>query len=1668
MKRLLCCLLAFTMVQSPFPVHAQSEQAEESTAQALRTGKLQAVVDFTIPVEKANARFRAELVKGEEKLPIAITSQDVQTSGSIDGHEVQISTMADAEDTFLKQIQVSFDGLPEGTYTLQISGDGFRTIQQEVEIKGYSKYLHMDDVSVFTIGDVNTDSMVNEADYQLVLEAIDTKDDKSIQTFDLNKDGLVDVLDLSIVHETLGVKPVQAKESLGNAIMDPERIDLTLAEGTKIVAGTLEDVLLKDAEQPLQIGFMDEGASLDAGASIDIPLVVKNETIKMNKINIQTGDSEHALTQGIAMVTYLDESGIEQQLELPFDLSAVPMLLTRASTPQSIVIDLGKQVAVKEIVIHVTGTRTNKNLVEISKVEFLNDVYDKIPEPEAAYPKNVVAVAGNESIQLSWSPVVNVNGYEVKYSGYDPKAKKIVEKTVKTDTNTVTLEDLTNFVTYTIAVQSTTEDGWSSGYGDSINATPMPTSVPEMVTDVNAKGSYRAIKVTWGKAENGLEYQLYYRIKNTGEYQKIEHITGTNYTLQELEDGKEYQLYVTSSNAIGEGPKSAIVSAVTTSMTKTTTSKYHLINTSLGEDTPTKGIQSVTYPVTINPNDYPYEYDEFDIVDDDESSFWNFSSWDAGGYNSGKPSPIVEFEKAHTFGEFVVVPSYNEQGSYAYVKVRYWDDENKVHLIENASMKQAKDAQGKVYYRIQLQEPITSNKIQINLAQYWAGNKSIRISEIKYYTYDSLAKDINALFADDLQIELQPEVTQATIDALRVRLETEDQGEKHPDYESLSKDLTYAEGILNDADLSKEIKIVDQTISTKNDAGKGYSYGLSDLQPLGIAALANDKITIYLGKTAGAQGNVQVVFTQPFATPDRWKVLQTLQSGKNEITVPEITSKDIERGGSLYLVYNGKTPSYDPMEKPIKVRISGGTEIPYLNLSGLSDEQAMRNEIAAYVDTLDAYVTSLNEMYKDSAYTSTTQALNVTEFMTDQMLFSLPASEVLKGIKQGSDDRSVWIENCYQNALAMEQLMDLTYAQKGFSRDSEDPLNQKSKTRMNIRYMDVQTAFMYAGGGHVGVPFGSGSSLMKGKPYTCPSDTTQKCSGGALYGWGISHEIGHIMDQVGGVYGETSNNIVPLYSSTIDEESFARIGAYKDDYTNIYQKVTSGTAGYSSSVFTQLGMYWQLHLAYDTTWIRPNDTTGVIAKMYQAYRHNTITGLSKDDALIRMASLGAGKDLSDYFAHWGLMASDETKQWLKDQNLPEETKPIYYLNETARRKRIEGTADMEEGTTLSVSLTHKSENGNDDKRATLQMEVNKSQDRILGYEIYRNGKVIAFTNDATFTDTIMTSNNRVYTYEVIAYDYNLRPTNKVTLDPVKISHDGSLDKSNWTYTSNVAADQDVEGADQPSISTLKNAFDNDYQSTYSGSVAKGNVEIIIDMNTTQPVIGFKYTKPFDNIKAVKKYEVQISNDKINWQSVASGTLNTTDTTQTIFFTSDGDQASEKLETFDAQYVKFIAKQKDMALAELDILTPPGDNIDVTDAGVGLLKEDFTYAPEKVIPKGSLVFTGDYRGNPAFNAVLLINENDQVLGGENGNAKSILMATIPENSPLNEIARGTWIYWIEPNEVANMEMPASIKAELYRVDDASDNSGQRMVSDTLPIQIPEVLPEIELRSSLGGE
>ena len=49
----------------------------------------------------------------------------------------------------------------------------------------------------------------------------------------------------------------------------------------------------------------------------------------------------------------------------------------------------------------------------------------------------------------------------------------------------------------------------------------------------------------------------------------------------------------------------------------------------------------------------------------------------------------------------------------------------------------------------------------------------------------------------------------------------------------------------------------------------------------------------------------------------------------------------------------------------------------------------------------------------------------------------------------------------------------------------------------------------------------------------------------------------------------------------------------------------------------------------------------------------------------------------------------------------------------------------------------------------------------------------------------------------------------------------------------------------------------------------------------------------------------------------------------------------------------------------------------------------------------------------------------------------------------------------------MEIPSSIYPQLYRVNDAQTNAGQRLVSDSFEVEIPTELPEIEIGNQKRG-
>lgn len=66
--------------------------------------------------------------------------------------------------------------------------------------------------------------------------------------------------------------------------------------------------------------------------------------------------------------------------------------------------------------------------------------------------------------------------------------------------------------------------------------------------------------------------------------------------------------------------------------------------------------------------------------------------------------------------------------------------------------------------------------------------------------------------------------------------------------------------------------------------------------------------------------------------------------------------------------------------------------------------------------------------------------------------------------------------------------------------------------------------------------------------------------------------------------------------------------------------------------------------------------------------------------------------------------------------------------------------------------------------------------------------------------------------------------------------------------------------------------------------------------------------------------------------------------------------------------------------------------------------------------------------------------------------------------LGTVSDGIWIYWFEPEDgVKEAALPDRVRAELYRVDNAQTNEGQRLVSDTAFVELPDTLADITISS-----
>lgn len=1549
---------------------------------------------------------------------------------------------------------ITIYGLERGSYQLELFGNGYKSYHTNITLDQYSKRVSLsNEKGMFEVGDVNQDGIVNDADIDHLIAHFGD----SSAIYDLNRDGKVDIADLNYITANIYRQKKNASIVDTTAILDETNIEMIGGEGT------LNDILTDDGS--VKISPLDQESISESNPAL-LTFNMKR-SVMTSELRLATGLDN--IPEKMELVI-TDEDGKEHIFEKSFSLNSDISFFTDKASANTIVIDLKGQIAIKKVTIKITES-SNDKLAEIAKVEFLNNVYEEIPTPKMEVPTNVKVEAQSEAMIITYDHMPNITGYEiiVKQMNQDQVVKNEIHETTYEE---FMIDGLKNYTEYKVCVRAVNQE-WRSGCSSEISVTPKPNRLPPSVDMVTLTPVYAGFNIGWKKMDDTINYNVYYRQKGEVTYTKISNINGTNYQLRELKPNKEYEIQVSGNNELGEGSKSSTAIGLTKDYIMPDTHNFGLINRPNDTEV-TDHIKSVKLKMGKNyPSDRVYA-----LVDHDYESYWQADTWDTGGYNPGKNGPVIEFDDFYQISYMHLVPK-EDNASFFYVKVYYYDEAGKENRV-NASITSATSPNGQKYYKIQLSDKVNTNKIQICLANYSSGG-NIALREIKFYEYNPLEDDVAALFKDDLRVELNDHVTEEMIAALESRVNTKEEasGEYHPNRSVILHDLEYARKILSDKAI-QDVIIVDQSISNSKNGHLGFAMSINDYQPLGVVARPGEKLTVYVG----TKGNVmpQLVFTQHYAEANVWTQTITLKKGQNIIEVPKIGSMADERGGSVYIRYPSATESSE-----IKVRVSGGTKIPVLDLHHITEENLKKVAIKTYIEELEHYTSSLSNLYDDNGriYQEKTSVLNATEIVTNEGLFSVSATAVKNAIASGLTTIDEKVNRVLESVTAFDEMVNMFYRHKGLSMNSSDSKDRKPAARINIRYMRMfDGAFMYAGGLHVGIGFGSIGGLLQGKTFDSGSFN-------GYFGWGISHEIGHQINQGKLAYAEVTNNVFALLAQTANDKSKSRLET-SNIYPKIYEKVTSNTTGKAGNVFVSLGMYWQLHLAYDDNKTF-EDENSIYARINHLARTSSLTG-SKDDLLVMYASEAAGKNLVSFFEKWGYQPSEQAKEYAS--KYPEETRAIWFLNDQARRYRLDGGSKMIDGTTVVATLT---EADSQNRRFRLSFEVNESeQSKILGYEIIRNGETIGFVTENSFTDQIGALNNQALTYEVIAYDYLLNKTAAYELQEVKLAHDGSIKKGNFAIESNVKAkgentDHESEEMNENNLS-VRHLIDGDQTTYFHGTekvstlvhnsngtitnkVDDGNAYVIVRLNSKMSISGIKYQAALENglpmNDTISKYHIYVSKDAEKWTLAKTGTfdLNAKNHyTEIVYFDKEGTTGGNQLWTYDEiSYVKIesVGNKTGLSGAELDLIAPPGDNVEMSNETVGKLKEPFVYDETKdPIPAGYVVFKGNYRGNPAFNAMLLVDAKNENIrySGEN-----FLFASLNNENDVNEISDGFWFYVVSPEEYQKM-VGTSVRARLYRVNDAITMEGQRLTSTSLAVtNLPnyDALPNMEIVDTTKG-
>ncbi|WP_329740123.1 M60 family metallopeptidase [Enorma massiliensis] len=691
-------------------------------------------------------------------------------------------------------------------------------------------------------------------------------------------------------------------------------------------------------------------------------------------------------------------------------------------------------------------------------------------------------------------------------------------------------------------------------------------------------------------------------------------------------------------------------------------------------------------------------------------------------------------------------------------------------------------------------------------------------------------------FADNLGLQLRDELAGPdALDSLRAAVEEHFAGMDTPEkrvrlqqIEDIERHAAYLDAHRDElADTVRELSQLGDPWAEAQRTQQGYQFDNLDATGLYLKPGQVNEIVVYVdandpSKLSVAWRQVGVTDTNNYPSLNLGQK-SGLVNGANRITV-DLTGKTY--GSMLYL-------RNDSTENAARVRIEAADAAAVaMGAAGDGTEAASANDAASTggaggteAGGSPALGTSLGEhpFYEHDpahperfwtfvqdirAYSARAQAGQVADMALIQMgdrgsaQFAVSATAMAKAYS-GISSEAEAIAYIEKSNTAIQNRLEFYWAFDGFDPDQASGPNAITTARVHTAFTRTVSSpsTMYAYGRYFHMPESTAASFLAGDD---------------MYGWGMSHEYGHMLDNNVIAVAEETNNLYSIAGSrhggveasraagtAFNPSAYYHVNAmnatkrrdaelaqmaadpnYVPDWMNgnvwgtyIWTHVTTwwnglhffddwDYAGYnfSASPYTEeIAADVETYGAYGAT-LRILRGNPAAVKTIEDLASNATTGVKYNRMAVAF-TMGTGYNFAEYLYELGERdLAPEVLEWCAQY--PSMPRKVKYFSLNTDAQIINGAKTYEEvvGADGTVEPELTVEIVGDALRVTASMPSDELTRATTAWELYRDGQLVGFSRDGAFELTGDVGDGDPASFSVVAYDVRLNPHTELAGD----------------------------------------------------------------------------------------------------------------------------------------------------------------------------------------------------------------------------------------------------------------------------------------------------------------